>query len=197
MKQLGLALHGYHAAHECFPPAGIGYGWCYQGAPYGMPQYVGDKVILNACGLMMLLPYLEQMPLYEAYDQKQCACNYITSDTIGAAERRRRLQRQCASRLDAAGRVQLSVRYRRRISAGQTVAVRYRVGVSASRASRPTTISTSSAAGEMWCNVWSRLPDRIGRCSARTAIATWPRCGTAPPTLSLWPKPRTMSKWSG
>ena len=39
MKQLGLALHSYHSAHDCFPPAGIGYGWCTQQPPL----YVGDK----------------------------------------------------------------------------------------------------------------------------------------------------------
>ena len=76
MKQLGIALHGYHAAMECFPPAGIGYGWCQQPG--------GETNILNASGLMMLLPYLEQQGLYNAYDQKQCACTVMagtTSDT--------------------------------------------------------------------------------------------------------------------
>jgi prepilin-type N-terminal cleavage/methylation domain-containing protein len=69
MKQLGLALHGYHAAHECFPPAAIGYSWCIQDPP----QYVRDKVVLDASGLTMLLPYLDQVPLYAAYDQNRYA----------------------------------------------------------------------------------------------------------------------------
>ena len=66
MKQLGVALHGYHEVHGCFPPAGVAYGFCEE------PQY-GDGSILNANGLMMLLPYLDQTPLYAMYDQKQCA----------------------------------------------------------------------------------------------------------------------------
>jgi prepilin-type N-terminal cleavage/methylation domain-containing protein len=67
MKQLGLALHGYNTAIGCFPPAGIGWGSC-SGAR--------DKIILNSSGLMMLLPYLEQMPLYNMYDQKSCASTF-------------------------------------------------------------------------------------------------------------------------
>jgi len=76
MKQLGIALQGYHATHGCFPPAGISYGWC------GSPQY-GDKSIHNASGLMMLLPYLEQMPLYDSYDQKQSACSLMAGGPSG------------------------------------------------------------------------------------------------------------------
>ena len=58
-----------HAARECFPPAGIGYGWC-----ESTPSYPGDNIVLNASGLMTLSPYLDQVPLYSMYDQKQCAC---------------------------------------------------------------------------------------------------------------------------
>jgi prepilin-type N-terminal cleavage/methylation domain-containing protein/prepilin-type processing-associated H-X9-DG protein len=75
VKQLGVALHGYHETYGCFPPAGIAYGWCAGSAQYG------DKKILNANGLMMLLPYLEQTPLYDMYDQKQCACNLMSGGT--------------------------------------------------------------------------------------------------------------------
>ena len=54
LKQIGLALHGYHDAWQCFPPAylarplpglelGAGWGWA-----------------------MLILPYSEQRPLYDA-----------------------------------------------------------------------------------------------------------------------------------
>lgn len=71
LKQLGLALHSYHAAYDCFPPAGVGYDWCDEYPP----NYVRDKVVLDASGLMMLLPYVEQMPLYDAYDQNRHSCD--------------------------------------------------------------------------------------------------------------------------
>jgi prepilin-type N-terminal cleavage/methylation domain-containing protein len=49
MKQLGLALHNYHDTHKVFPPGMI--GRCLE------PD-------LNGSGLVMLLPYIDQAPLY-------------------------------------------------------------------------------------------------------------------------------------
>jgi type II secretory pathway pseudopilin PulG len=49
LKQLGLALHNYHDTHQVFPPAMI--GRCLT------PD-------LNASGLVMLLPFIDQAPLY-------------------------------------------------------------------------------------------------------------------------------------
>jgi len=70
MKQLGLALHGYYNDYGCFPPSGIGYGWCYPNPKSTVPA---DPTVLNANGLVMMLPYLDQIPLYEADDRTQCA----------------------------------------------------------------------------------------------------------------------------
>jgi len=70
LKQLGLALHNYHVAHKVFPPAGIGYGWC------RYPEY-GDENILNVNGLLFLLPYLDEQPLYDQYDPTQCVCTLM------------------------------------------------------------------------------------------------------------------------
>ncbi len=75
LKQLGLALHNYHSVRRCFPPAGIGYGWC------RYPENGGAESVMNANGLMMLLPYLEQQALYDKYDQKQCASNLMHGNT--------------------------------------------------------------------------------------------------------------------
>ena len=74
LKQAGLALHNYQTSHDCFPPAGVGYGWCMN------PEY-GDKMVLNATGLMMLLPFLEQTAIYSQYVQDQCAANIMNGNT--------------------------------------------------------------------------------------------------------------------
>lgn len=53
MKQLGLALHNYHDTHKAFPPAAI--GRC-------------TAPDLNASGIPMLLPGLDQAPLYNQFN---------------------------------------------------------------------------------------------------------------------------------
>jgi hypothetical protein len=54
MKQLGLSLHNYHDAHSAFPP---GVQW--PGGMYAFPR-TGFAVLL--------MPYLEQSPLYNQYN---------------------------------------------------------------------------------------------------------------------------------
>lgn len=57
LKQLGLALHNYHETFTCFPPAHI--GRCSRGP--GNPD-------LNASGLVMLLPYIEENNIYNQFN---------------------------------------------------------------------------------------------------------------------------------
>jgi prepilin-type N-terminal cleavage/methylation domain-containing protein len=59
LKQLALALHGYHDATGVLPPAGKGYGFCTSAAGGN-----GDKTILNMSGWILVLPYLEQGGIY-------------------------------------------------------------------------------------------------------------------------------------
>ncbi len=59
LKQLALACHTHHQAHGFFPSGGWGWSWC-GGDPdrgFGPQQYGG--------WIYHLLPYIEQMPLYE------------------------------------------------------------------------------------------------------------------------------------
>lgn len=79
LKQLGLALHNYHDAHLLLPPGSI---WSGRGEPYGngiLPLGAFDRVALgispgtepdrlHANWVILLLPHLEQTPLYEAFD---------------------------------------------------------------------------------------------------------------------------------
>lgn len=53
LKQLGLALHNYHDTLNTFPPSSV--GRC-------------TSPVLNTNGLTMLLPYIEQTPLYNKYN---------------------------------------------------------------------------------------------------------------------------------
>lgn len=55
LKQLGLALHNYHDVHNSFPPAVVK-------DANGQPLYSGR---------VLLLPYMEQQSLYNAWDQSQ------------------------------------------------------------------------------------------------------------------------------
>jgi prepilin-type processing-associated H-X9-DG protein len=81
MKQLGLALHNYEGTYGMFPPSGRGYGWCNLGA--------GDSKIYNLNGLVLLLPYLEQIALYNTIDLTQAVspqnmgycCSYVGNTT--------------------------------------------------------------------------------------------------------------------
>lgn len=54
LKQMGLALHGYHITHDVFPP-GIA----------AVDDNFRDGM---HSGFIFLLPFLEQQPLYESYD---------------------------------------------------------------------------------------------------------------------------------
>ena len=78
LKQIGLALHNYVGAFGVFPPAGVGYGWCKAAAHWNYPS---DPNILNANGLLMLLPYIEQTNLFDKYDRRQCGANIMTGNT--------------------------------------------------------------------------------------------------------------------
>ena len=79
LKQLGLAQHSYHAAHSALPPGSI---WSGHGEPLGaglLPLGTFDRVALgispgtepdrlHANWVILLLPQLDQSPLYEAFD---------------------------------------------------------------------------------------------------------------------------------
>src|SRR4051794_30161649 len=54
LKQLGVALHGYHDTHGSFPP--------------GVTSDTSDLRTGKHSGLVFLLPHLEQQPLYQRYD---------------------------------------------------------------------------------------------------------------------------------
>jgi prepilin-type processing-associated H-X9-DG protein len=61
LKQIGLALHQYHDVHGVLPPPMI-----YSGSCEGSNG--GRGLVLNTTGFTMILEYLEQRSLYNAYN---------------------------------------------------------------------------------------------------------------------------------
>lgn len=66
LKQFGLALHNYHDTTKYFPPAIIGSGRNNSAFYSGLP-------VLNTTGTVLLLPYLDQAPLYNRYNFNVCS----------------------------------------------------------------------------------------------------------------------------
>ena len=60
LKQIGLALHNYHDSHGMFTPA------IYNAGDFGGTTYYSFS--LNHTGWTMLLPYLDQGPLYNQFN---------------------------------------------------------------------------------------------------------------------------------
>ncbi len=58
LKQIGLALHNYHATYHRFPPGGITEGPC-------------CKTLSKATWTILILPFLEENALHQRYDLKR------------------------------------------------------------------------------------------------------------------------------
>jgi prepilin-type N-terminal cleavage/methylation domain-containing protein len=69
LHQVGLALHNYHDTFKVFPPSRMSPGF----VGWGGPAQGGSAFYLNSSGWTMLLPYLDQGPMYNKYDHNQAA----------------------------------------------------------------------------------------------------------------------------
>src|SRR2546423_977902 len=58
LRQIGVAVHMYHDAHEAFPPGGVSPGPC-----CSVESYTSWTI--------QILPYLEQKDVYYQYDQSE------------------------------------------------------------------------------------------------------------------------------
>ena len=80
LKQIGLAAQSYHSALGNFPPAGLNYG-----AIYGTPV-VPYNNIMNTSGFLLMLPHLEQQPIFDDYNKNASACDSIyTGSGVGTS----------------------------------------------------------------------------------------------------------------
>jgi prepilin-type N-terminal cleavage/methylation domain-containing protein len=73
MKQIGLALMNYHGQHKIFPPSYINGGERWSGG------YVPSGGIRNFTGYLLLLPHLDEGPLYNTIDFNQATgiCDWM------------------------------------------------------------------------------------------------------------------------
>jgi prepilin-type N-terminal cleavage/methylation domain-containing protein/prepilin-type processing-associated H-X9-DG protein len=81
MKQIGLALLNYESTNQGFPPPKIWSG-------SGIGNNGGIKGVLNTTGFTMILGYLEQTPLLNAYNFSQASSNSVNgpnNNVIGSA----------------------------------------------------------------------------------------------------------------
>ena len=67
LKQIGLSLHGYHAAHGSFPAGNINRG---AGLCPGAAEPVSSFSTQSGNWLIAILPYVEQNELYNRYDNR-------------------------------------------------------------------------------------------------------------------------------
>ncbi len=80
LKQLGLALHNYHANFKCFPAVGYSRGWSGSGSGTANDLEEGPMV-LNHNSWVSLAPFYEQSALSDAYNFSVAACNHRRNTT--------------------------------------------------------------------------------------------------------------------
>ena len=79
LKQVGLALQNYVETHSILPPGSINRGRYNQGGTTPNPW----TRVLNHTGWLMLLPYLDQAPLYELIDFNCATGGWLHGDISG------------------------------------------------------------------------------------------------------------------
>jgi prepilin-type N-terminal cleavage/methylation domain-containing protein/prepilin-type processing-associated H-X9-DG protein len=75
LKQIGLAMHNYHDANNALPPAKIRSASCL--GAYPATPTAPARGVLNTTGFTMILGFLEQKPLYDAYNFNQASTNGV------------------------------------------------------------------------------------------------------------------------
>src|SRR5690349_10727234 len=72
-KQLGLAIHNYESTHGTAPAGRMSLGYCQNATATNVP----DPLTRNGHGLSLLLPFIEQAPLYNQLVQSSAFGNLV------------------------------------------------------------------------------------------------------------------------
>ncbi len=75
LKQIGLAMHNYHSSNNAFPPAKIYAGSCSTASNGGV------GFVLNTTAFSMILGFMDQTAMYNAYNFSQASSNSAWSYT--------------------------------------------------------------------------------------------------------------------
>ena len=76
LKQMGLAMHNYLSANDCFAPGSLY-------ADDSLYQSMGTPLFSNYAGWgVSILPYMEQSPLYNAYNTQLQNWNIVNSTVL-------------------------------------------------------------------------------------------------------------------
>src|SRR5262245_17299253 len=87
LKQLGLALANYESAHNCLPIAVVYAVNGVSGMPGAICQSPGGLHCQNTPWFVLMLPYLEQAPLYNAFNasigiEGPALLGYVINSTV-------------------------------------------------------------------------------------------------------------------
>lgn len=152
MKQIGIALHGYHDNHGCLPQGRIGT----PDSRYFTPGSTCARGIIDKGFLVAILPYVEQISLYHAINQNLTIFgaenSTIFAQSVGIFA--------CPSDPDA-GRPRMGYPLKRLTTAGNPLAA-------------PALVTAASYAGCHGSSVTMALPDPLSGCrvpSDRAAAA--------------------------
>jgi len=76
IRKLALASNHFEMQRGHFPPSSVGAAFCFMNDRHGYHSFPSKRLI-NMNGFVLLLPFLDQMALYNAANPESSFCNFI------------------------------------------------------------------------------------------------------------------------